>query len=37
MIGTVSTEAKAQLAKEAGADHLILYTQNDFGRSEKAN
>jgi NADPH:quinone reductase len=30
VIGTVSTEAKAQLAKEAGADHLILYTQNDF-------
>ena len=30
VIGTVSTEAKAQLAKEAGADHVILYTQNDF-------
>jgi NADPH:quinone reductase len=30
VIGTVSTEAKAKLAKEMGADHLILYTQNDF-------
>src|SRR5499426_4880497 len=30
VIGTVSTEAKAKLAKEAGADHLILYTQSDF-------
>ena len=30
VIGTVSTEAKASLAKEAGADHLILYTQSDF-------
>lgn len=29
-IGTVSTEAKAKLAKEMGADHLILYTQSDF-------
>src|SRR4029450_6566465 len=30
VIGTVSTEAKANLAKEMGADHLILYTQSDF-------
>ena len=30
VIGTVSTEAKAQLVKEAGADHVILYTQSDF-------
>ncbi|HSE90673.1 MAG TPA: quinone oxidoreductase [Candidatus Binatia bacterium] len=30
IIGTVSTEAKANLAKEAGADYLILYTQSDF-------
>ena len=29
-IGTVSTEQKAQLAKEYGADHVILYTQSDF-------
>ena len=30
VIGTVSTDAKAQLAKEAGADEIILYTQTDF-------
>jgi len=30
VIGTVSTEAKAQLAKQAGADEVILYTQSDF-------
>ena len=30
VLGTVSTEAKAKLAKEMGADHLILYTQSDF-------
>ncbi len=30
IIGTVSTEAKAQLAKQAGADDMILYTQTDF-------
>ena len=30
VIGTVSNEAKAQLAKEAGADEVILYTQSDF-------
>jgi NADPH2:quinone reductase len=30
VIGTVSTEAKAKLAKDAGADHVILYTQTDF-------
>jgi len=30
VIGTVSTEAKARLAREAGADHVILYTQQDF-------
>jgi NADPH2:quinone reductase len=29
-IGTVSTEAKAQLAREAGADDVILYTGQDF-------
>ncbi len=28
--GTVSTEEKAQLAKEAGADEVILYTETDF-------
>ena len=30
VIGTVSTEEKASLAKEAGADEVILYTQADF-------
>ncbi|MBF0286918.1 MAG: quinone oxidoreductase [SAR324 cluster bacterium] len=30
VIGTVSTEEKAALAKEAGADDIILYTQADF-------
>ncbi|HWP50013.1 MAG TPA: quinone oxidoreductase [Candidatus Limnocylindrales bacterium] len=30
VFGTVSTEEKASLAKEAGADAIILYTQSDF-------
>jgi NADPH2:quinone reductase len=30
VIGTVSTEAKAALAREAGAHEVILYTQQDF-------
>lgn len=30
VIGTVSTEDKARLAREAGADKVILYTQVDF-------
>jgi len=30
VIGTVGTEAKAALAHEAGADEVILYTQEDF-------
>ncbi|MBI2890779.1 MAG: quinone oxidoreductase [Nitrospirae bacterium] len=30
VIGTVSTEEKAKLAREAGADHVILYTKTDF-------
>ena len=30
VIGTVSTEEKARVAKEAGADHVILYTSQDF-------
>ncbi len=30
VIGTVSTEAKAELARDAGADHLIRYTDSDF-------
>jgi len=35
VIGTVSTEAKAQLAREAGADDVILYTQSDFEAETK--
>ena len=30
VIGTTSTEGKARLAKEAGADEMILYTTQDF-------
>jgi NADPH:quinone reductase len=30
VIGTVSTEEKAALAHEAGAEHTILYTKQDF-------
>jgi NADPH:quinone reductase len=30
VIGTVSTEEKAALASEAGADHVVLYTRQDF-------
>lgn len=30
VLGTVSTEEKAQIAKEAGADEVILYTKKDF-------
>ncbi len=30
VIGTVSTEEKAKLAREAGADEIILYTKSDF-------
>lgn len=30
VIGTVSTEEKAKLARDAGADDVILYTQSDF-------
>jgi NADPH2:quinone reductase len=30
IIGTVSTEGKAALAREAGADHVIRYTEQDF-------
>jgi NADPH2:quinone reductase len=35
VIGTVSTEAKATLAQEAGADHVILYTQQAFDAEVK--
>lgn len=30
VIGTVSTDEKAKLAKDHGADHIILYTKTDF-------
>ena len=30
VIGTVSTEAKAELARQAGADEVILYSEQDF-------
>jgi len=30
VVGTVSTEEKAKVAREAGADELILYTRQDF-------
>jgi NADPH2:quinone reductase len=30
VIATVSTAAKAELAKAAGADHVILYSETDF-------
>ena len=30
VVGTVSTEEKAQIAKEAGVDEIIRYTEQDF-------
>jgi NADPH2:quinone reductase len=35
VIGTVSTEEKAQLAREAGANDIILYTKSDFEAETK--
>ena len=35
VIGTVSTEEKAKLARDAGADDIILYTQTDFEAETK--
>jgi NADPH:quinone reductase len=35
VIGTVSTEEKAKLARAAGADDIILYTQADFESETK--
>ena len=35
VIGTVSTEEKAKLARQAGADEVILYTQADFEAETK--
>jgi len=35
VIATVSTDEKAMLAREAGADEVILYTQSDFEAETK--
>ncbi|MBN1570156.1 MAG: quinone oxidoreductase [Acidobacteria bacterium] len=35
VIGTVSTEDKAALARDAGADHIIFYTRDDFEQEVK--
>jgi len=35
VIGTVSTEEKAKIARAAGADEVILYTQQDFAAETK--
>jgi NADPH2:quinone reductase len=35
VIATVSTDDKAKLAREAGADEVILYTQSDFEAETK--
>lgn len=36
VFGTVSTEEKAALARSAGADEVILYTQKDFEQDVKS-
>ena len=36
VIGTVSSAAKAAVAREAGADHVIVYTEQDFAEEAKA-
>ena len=35
VLGTVSTEEKARLAREAGADEIIFYTQTDFAEETR--
>ena len=35
VIGTASTQEKAQLASQNGADHMIIYTQSDFAEEVK--
>lgn len=36
VVTTVSTSAKAELAHGAGADHVILYTEQDFAEACRA-
>lgn len=35
VLGTTSSEEKAKIAKEAGADEVILYTKQDFAKEVK--
>src|SRR5919106_5987238 len=35
VVGTVSTEEKAKIAREGGADHIIFYTKQDFMEEAK--
>ncbi|HEX6575112.1 MAG TPA: quinone oxidoreductase, partial [Gemmatimonadaceae bacterium] len=35
VIGTAGSDEKAQLAREAGADHVIIYTREDFAAETK--
>ncbi len=35
VIGAVSTAAKAEIAREAGADHVVVYAQEDFEAAVK--
>jgi NADPH2:quinone reductase len=35
VITTVSTDEKARLSREAGADHVVLYTKDDFEAAVK--
>lgn len=35
VIGTVSSESKAEQARAAGADHVIIYTEQDFVEESK--
>ena len=36
VIGTVGTDDKAVLAKQAGADHVVVYTRDDFQAEARA-
>jgi NADPH2:quinone reductase len=35
VIGTVSTDAKAEIAREAGTDHVVNYAETDFDEEAK--